>query len=239
MGYVENLLAANERIQVRRRQHWYGLIRPVVGEVLWLVFWIAVVWLLFSPEAWRPWLRALPRDFTVEVRPVLDAWAAFAPSWLMLVLIALLLLATGWGLARRALLWWNNEDIVTTRRIIRVQGVLSKTSIDSSLEKINDVVLNQPWIGRLLGFGHLMILTASETGSNRLYYLPDPLSFKRAMLDAKQAMTGETAPAASPAAPAGKKSLSERLAQLDELQRKGLVTPEEHQARRKQLLDEM
>ena len=33
---------------------------------------------------------------------------------------------------------------------------------DSSLEKINDAHLTQSWIGRIFGYGHLDIMTASD-----------------------------------------------------------------------------
>ena len=35
---------------------------------------------------------------------------------------------------------------------------------DSSLEKINDAVLEQSFFGRMLGYGDLDVLTASEIG---------------------------------------------------------------------------
>jgi hypothetical protein len=105
MGYVENLLSANERILLRRRQHWYGLLRPVLSEVIGLAFALAVVWLAFSPAVWRAWLGWLPRGMVAELRPALDIWVRFAPPWLMLVLIALLLISAAWNLSRRALLW--------------------------------------------------------------------------------------------------------------------------------------
>jgi len=69
--------------------------------------------------------------------------------------------------------------------VIQVEGVLNKKVTDSSLEKVNDVVLTQSVFGRMFGFGDLEILTASESGISRFRMLVEPVRFKRAMLDAK------------------------------------------------------
>ena len=60
-----------------------------------------------------------------------------------LIVSCLIVLSSVWGIFRRLMLWINNEDILTTRRIIQVSGVFSKTSKDSSLEKINDIRIMQ------------------------------------------------------------------------------------------------
>ena len=51
--------------------------------------------------------------------------------------------------------------------MIKVEGVLSKRSADSSLEKINDAVLQQSVFGRMLGYGDLDIMTAAEQSVDR------------------------------------------------------------------------
>ncbi len=58
--------------------------------------------------------------------------------------------------------WRNQEWLITTRRVMRAEGVLNKSVSDSSLEKINDARLDQSIFGRIFGFGTLDILTAAE-----------------------------------------------------------------------------
>jgi uncharacterized small protein (DUF1192 family) len=87
----------------------------------------------------------------------------------------------GWHILR----YLNQEYVLTNRRVLQVAGVLNKTSMDSSLEKINDARLSQSVFGRIFGFGDLDILTAADTGVDRFRMLRDPIAFKRAMLDAK------------------------------------------------------
>ena len=84
-----------------------------------------------------------------------------------------------------ALRYRHQEYVITNRRVMQVGGVVNKHSTDSSLEKINDAALSQSLFGRMFGFGDLDVLTASESGIERFRMIQDPISFKRAMLDAK------------------------------------------------------
>lgn len=84
--------------------------------------------------------------------------------------------------------WTSEEYIVTSRRIIQTKGVLTKQVSDSSLEKINDVMLSQTVLGRMLDFGDLEILTGSELGVNKLDRIQNPVGFKVAMMNAKEGM---------------------------------------------------
>ncbi len=60
----------------------------------------------------------------------------------MVIAVVLSLVPLGyWG--QRFAWWWNEKYIVTNRRVIQIEGILDKHVIDSSLEKVNDVVLVQ------------------------------------------------------------------------------------------------
>ena len=69
--------------------------------------------------------------------------------------------------------------------MIQVEGVLNRKSTDSSLEKINDAMLKQSFFGRMLDYGDLTVLTASESGIDAMKMLRSPIEFKKRMLDAK------------------------------------------------------
>ena len=84
-----------------------------------------------------------------------------------------------------ALRYVNQEYVLTNRRVIQVEGVLNRNATDSSLEKINDAVLSQSVFGRMFDFGDLTVLTASESGIEKMRMLRSPIVFKKAMLDAK------------------------------------------------------
>jgi uncharacterized membrane protein YdbT with pleckstrin-like domain len=86
------------------------------------------------------------------------------------------------------LLWRAHEYVVTSRRVIQLSGVLTKEAIDSALDKVTDVRTQQTLLGRMFGYGNVQVLTASETGNNLFRAIPDPLGFKRAIMDAQQAL---------------------------------------------------
>jgi uncharacterized membrane protein YdbT with pleckstrin-like domain len=82
-------------------------------------------------------------------------------------------------------------NVITDRRVIQMRGVLNKEVSDSILDKLNDVKTDQSFLGRIFGYGDIEILTASEAGVNMLRMINDPLGFKRAMLNAKEALEDE------------------------------------------------
>ena len=98
-------------------------------------------------------------------------------------------LSVVWGL----LTFRAEEFVITSRRIIHAEGVINKRATDSSLEKINDAVLAESMFGRIFGFGDLDVLTASESGIERLRMLRDAKEFKKAMLEAKHELELELA----------------------------------------------
>jgi uncharacterized membrane protein YdbT with pleckstrin-like domain len=153
------------------------------------------------------------------------------------LLFLLLLLFPFVSFLRIFLEWWNEEYLVTNRRVVQAEGVINKHVIDSSLEKVNDVVLNQSFLGRLLDYGDIEILTASEIGVNQLHKIASPVQFKTQMLNQKEAMgTDEHF---------GRPNTHEQqdvpglIAELDELRKQGVLTEEEFQQKKAQLLAKM
>ena len=89
------------------------------------------------------------------------------------------------------MVWSNQMSVITDRRVVQMDGVLNKQVSDSILDKLNDVKTEQSLLGRFFGYGEIEILTASDQGVNRLHMINDPLGFKRAMLNAKEALEDE------------------------------------------------
>jgi len=139
------------------------------------------------------------------------------------------------GMLRDILIWRNREYIVTNRRVIQISGVFSKDVVDSSLEKVNDVKMNQSFFGRMFGYGDIEILTASETGDNLFRRIGDPIKFKTAMLNSKEKLGYEgTSPQTQRA-----DDIPAQIAELDKLRKQGIVTEAEFQAKKKELLAKM
>ena len=140
---------------------------------------------------------------------------------------------------------WNTEQyIVTDRRVIQIRGILSKRVIDSSLSKINDIQLKQSLVGRMFNFGTVEILTASEESANVMDRIAEPLTFKRVMLEAKYNHErgyryGESRGGTfSPDHLAhGQGDIQHTLAELAALRDRGILSSDEFEAKKRELLN--
>ena len=157
-NYLKNLLGNNEKITFVTRQHWLVLLDQILSKSLLIVGMVILITLI-----WRIWLPHLP--------------VAFAYLLLFLPLL---------GLLRNVLIWTNRQYVVTDWRVIQISGVFNKDVSDSSLEKVNDVKLDQSFLGRLFDYGDLEILTASELGANQFTHVGQPVRLKTAMMNAKE-----------------------------------------------------
>jgi uncharacterized membrane protein YdbT with pleckstrin-like domain len=222
MSYAQSLLAKDEEILYRARQHWLAPIsdslKPFVLILLGLV-------LLFA---------------NLQVSPT----GAMATVWLAVSGIVLVVGLIWMGIID--LTWRAQEYIITSRRVLKIEGLLDKKSGDSSLDKINDAVLKQGLLARIFHFGDLEILTANEEGIDRYTMLANAVDFKKAMLNAKnQLEDGYRGSVATPAAPAagvpvtrsgGADDVTATLAKLADLRDKGAITPAEYDAKKAELL---
>jgi uncharacterized membrane protein YdbT with pleckstrin-like domain len=212
MGYLEGLMGRKEEIVFKSRQHWLVIVPKLV---LWTVVLLLVVLITVS-------LALTP----LHGRALVLLLALAFPLWRIMV---------------NSLNWWNEQYVITNRRVIQLEGIINKHSIDSSLEKVNDVVLQQSAMGRVLNYGDVQILTASELGVNLFRRMARPVRFKTEMLNQKEAMSQldifedkaarvlhEEAPTAG--------DIPELIAELDELRKRRIITDEEFQEKKKALL---
>lgn len=264
MSYARNLLSRGEEVVFESRQHWFA----VLGET------------------W-PFVIAAVLAFAVLI------WQTTSTAWQLtglLQIISLVALVVSLGrIGLKVWSWRNQEYLVTTRRLIKAEGIFNKEMADSSLEKINDAHLTQSWIGRIFDFGTLDILTAAEesAGIQDYYMLSDPIRFKIAMLNQKEKLerpdlappprmqAPSSAPAMQRAEPMAPRAGSDRVAQvpmeashpapaapappaaapatppsaadqltatlesLAALRDRGLITVEEYEAKKRDLLERM
>jgi membrane protein YdbS with pleckstrin-like domain len=176
--YVDSLLIEGEQSVLRTRPHWLSLMaESKLGWGLWI---LAIVWLV--GVLW----------FNVAPGPLRDLSGA---GIIVLVLIGLAIFA--W----RYWHWWATDYVVTNRRLLKVTGILNKRSTDSSLEKINDAILSQSFLGRIFNFGTLEILTAADVPNDVYEMLNDPKGFKKTVLTQKHALETEYAYGRQPTPP--------------------------------------
>jgi hypothetical protein len=183
-------------------------------------------------------------------------------GWAAVILVVIGIASFVWG----ALSFRSQEYVITSRRLIHTEGVINKKASDSSLEKINDAILVESVFGRMFGFGNLEVLTASESGIEQLRMLRDAKDFKIAMIEAKHELELELtrptmppvraadpapapvaapAPVPAPVAPAvaaptpevdTADEVADALARLGDLRDKGIISPEEFEAKKAELL---
>jgi hypothetical protein len=273
MSYARNLLSRGEEVVYETRQHWFAVVARVGIWFLVLIVALAIlIWINGNDEVVNATI-----DQIITIVTIVGLLGGLAYIGFVL-----------WD-------WRNQEWLITTRRVMRAEGVLNKSVTDTSLEKINDARLDQSIFGRIFGFGTLDILTAAEElGGNTVADFPmiaDPVDFKKAMFDQKHQMENPdlappryqraqqapdmqraepmppragsdrvavsddegaapaqpepiapSAPPPAPAAPAAASPASDLGATLERLaglRDKGLITPEEYEAKKRDLLERM
>lgn len=162
--YAQTLLASGERIIRNQRQHWLGLVARWGLGVLLILIGIGAL--------------------------VVSSWFSgdglFGLLHTILLIGGLVVLVAGIGhLTLGYFRWENDRDVVTTRRIIQTQGFINRHAADTSLEKINDAVLDQGFLARIFGYGTLDVMTASASGINKMRFLTTPVEFKKDIMDSK------------------------------------------------------
>jgi uncharacterized membrane protein YdbT with pleckstrin-like domain len=133
------------------------------------------------------------------------------------------------------LAWHRREYILTDRRVVRQEGVLSISSFDAPLDKINNVFHSQSFMGRILKYGEVGLETASEQGTTTFEFLSHPLDFKNAIVHQRE-MYNSGAVAAGRFSQQGIPQLIEELASLRD---RNIITESEFQEKKRALLEKM
>ncbi len=143
-------------------------------------------------------------------------------------------------------LWWLNKYyIVTNFRVMKVEGIFNKLHRDASLDQVNDLILTAPLVGRILGFGHLTVMTANEQ-SITYHYIKHPVQFKKTLTGWKEhaerygmgpPKEGDGARGQAWAAEA--QDPISQIERLGQLVKRGLISQEEFDAKKKELLEQI
>lgn len=180
----------------------------------------------------------LTSSIFLELTLILILLAVTVSLAIFLTPYALIIVALGFVLillpiatmTRDILDWANRQFLVTNWRVMQIAGIFNKQVTDSSLEKVNDVKLVQSALGRIFGYGDIEILTASELGVNLFKRIDDPIVFKTSMLNAKERLEhGISMPRPGDNIPA-------MIARLDTLRKEGILTEDEFQQKKSELL---
>jgi uncharacterized membrane protein YdbT with pleckstrin-like domain len=214
MGYIDSLMGRNEQIVFLTRQHWLVLVWAALTDVFAVVLIIVASVLLYNKISEGLGLLAV-----LIVFPVVHFVVRF-------------------------LNWYNEQYLVTNRRVMQIRGVINKHVSDSSLEKVNDVVLDQSILGRLLGYGTVEIITGSDIGVNFFKHIAQPVRFKTEMLNQKEGMAeldtmGARAKRVLTEEPPSSGDVPELIAELDELRKRGILSDQEFEEKKADLLSRL
>jgi len=215
VGFDPKLLNNNEEVLLDVRPHWW-FITPQVALVVLAVIVTAI------------------------------AAALNAPS------IVLYILGVGVVVALLNLVWryvnWTGVNfVVTTDRLIFRSGVFSKAGIEIPLERINTVFFNTTLFERAVGSGDLTVESAGEGGQQNFDNVRKPQLIQQEIYRAIEINKTQDfsamaqAHAAAVASPAADRALSipEQIEQLDQLRLRGVITENEFQVKKAELLNRM
>ena len=124
-------------------------------------------WLLFMGPVLFAVVVLLPLAWFLDN----GAWSRFA--WIPLALGLLVLLTT---LIKRQ----SSDFAVTNKRVMMKVGVFSTRSVELLLSKIEAIAVNQSFIGRIFGYGDIVV-TGSGGTREAFSHIQGPLEFRRAV----------------------------------------------------------
>lgn len=215
-----------------------------------------------------PYDRSLINDGEVIALDLKPHWWYFAHhvfTGLILVVAGILILQVqgelreilGWVFLAALIVWvlwvlveyiqWNyTHFVVTTDRVIFRTGWIAKRGIEIPLERVNNINFSQSIWERIIKAGDLEIESAGKDGQSHFQNVRNPDQVQQEIY---RQMEGNTRKTASYAAAAfadaeqhgnpGTRSVPEQIRQLAELRDTGLISPEEFEYKKQDLLNRM
>jgi len=220
--YPKKLLNEGEEVALDLRPHWWFFSRHIASGVpLFIVFVLIAAKTHHSTQKW-----------------LLVLWGIAAVVW------------AGW-LALKYLEWNFTHFVVTDDRVIYRTGVLAKRGVEIPMERINNINFHQGIWERIIGAGDLDIESAGKDGQSHFddVWHPDGVQqelYRQMEANAKKRAGWANPPPAPAAAPApvqaaapAPPSVPEQLQQLADLRDRGVITAEEFETKKAQLLERM
>ncbi len=133
--------------------------------------------------------------------------------------------------------WWFTRYVLTSERLMTRSGLIAQRGIEIPLERITNVNFSQTVFERLVGAGDLLVESAGETGQSSFADIPHPDKFQAVLYKAREARTISLS--SSPQAPRPQEDGAEAIRKLASLRDDGLITDEEYEAKRSEILKGM
>ena len=215
MAFPKNLLADHEKLIFDLKPHWVSL----VPSVLWTI--VAIVALLLGYRG----AESIFDENTDTAKMVVGALVTIA--WYFFAVLP-------------ALRWRFTMFVLTSDRLITRSGIIAKHSREIPLERINDVTFTQSVLERVLGAGDLLVESAGERGQTKISDVRKPeqvqlMIYKQTEDNSTRIVRGQMGEMQGQAAPP-EASVTAQLEDLGRLRKDGVLTEEEFQAKKAELL---
>ena len=231
---------------IDEKESVYGIYRPHTMTMLSAIATETLFLLLTGVAAYFAQVVFQQYAITVDWQ----RWAVYG------VLIVLAIILVG-RIITDYLQWYYTQVIVTNRRLIRREGLLTRRVSDIALSQLSEVVITQTLFGRLFNYGDVAVTGDSDASALRFVQIHNPLKLRTVIDDARLGAKNETKRSTAPipteenktptnpltivpnttaelaADPAAEQA--DALHHIDALEKRGILTPDEAAAKRAQL----
>ncbi|MCM3876367.1 MAG: PH domain-containing protein [Thermoanaerobaculia bacterium] len=218
MSYVEKNLTPGEEILLQPRYHWVRFVPGASVAVLGVA--LAAASGLFVPAA---------EGIESGLRSPL------------LIVAGVLFLAGFLGMAWRALADSFDEFAITSYRVIRKSGFVTRSVRQIPLEKVQDVNVRSTLGGRWLSYGDVELQTAGSDSTVVFPRILHPEKFRNVLFThtRPQAAGRDGLGDSSATAPPSRAPVEERLKEAERLYKTGVLSEAEYQEKRQALIKEL
>jgi uncharacterized membrane protein YdbT with pleckstrin-like domain len=182
------------------------------------------------------WVFALPGGSLLGVLVLLGLAAWAFDSQPLEVVLGIVVLGLLVWIGVRYAQWTTTNFVVTSRRLIYRSGVVSKSGIEIPLDRVNNVIFRQTLFERMLGAGDLMIESAGESGQQHFENVRKPSAVQKEIYHQMELLEQSRI---SPAAPPPEESIPDKIAKLARLRDDGVLTQDEFETKKRELLGRM
>ena len=170
-------------------------------------------------------------------------WVSTGIKWVAALAFVVWLANTIYALVQ----WRTTRFAVTDQRVAYQSGIVRRSGVSIPLNRINNVNFEQSLIARMLNNGVVTIESAGETGDSVFENIPGPEKVRTVIFGQMQAdeqadshrdaAAIRDALQGQPLSGSSGPTAQSRLDELEELQRRGLVSDEEFEIKRRQIVE--
>ncbi len=203
MGYVDKNLVGGEDVLLRPRYHPVRFLPGALGVFLALPIVVAAL--------------VLPQG-TASPGTLLAVGGALAALGLLAIVL-------------RATVDSFDEFAVTSLRVVKKTGILTRQVAQVPLDKVQDLHVAASFWGRWLSYGTVEVASAAEDGPIVFPRIRNPEAIRNVVLTRRAAPAGASA-AAVPRLP----TVEQRLADVERLFKSGSLSEAEYRVKRQELV---